>query len=165
MIREKNKLNFVQYNDDFPKLYKEEEKRLKQLGNFEIHHIGSSAIPKMPGKGVIDILILVDNQKNKTELMKKLSLLGYKQSKTLERGRSFFWRFSRVQEYGIHIMLKSNPKARHQILFKDFIINNPKEFKRYLKLKKENFIKSNADWTKYKNLKNDYFKDILERLK
>ena len=68
MIRQKDRLNFIPYNKDFPKRYKEEESNLRRLGDFEIHHIGSTAIPKMPGKGVIDILILVDSQKKKTEL-------------------------------------------------------------------------------------------------
>jgi len=30
---------------------------LKAIGNFEIHHIGSTAIPGLGGKGILDILL------------------------------------------------------------------------------------------------------------
>lgn len=159
-----NNIEFKPYSKKFPQLFNGERRILKRLGKFEIYHIGSSAIPNMPGKGIIDILILVRNQRNKIDLNNQLKKIGYAQGKTKERGRSFFWRIKSKQEYGIHIMLEKNKKARHQVRFRDYLIKNPGEFKEYLKLKKENFKKSKGDWTIYKNMKNNYFKKILKTI-
>ncbi len=158
-------LEFKPYNHKFPRYFKRERNILKKSGEFEIYHIGSTAIPNMPGKGIIDILILVKNQKQKTKLNKKLREIGYIQGKTKERGRSFFWRIEHRQEYGIHIMLENNKKAKHQVKFRDYLIKNTKEFKIYLKLKKENFKESGGDWKTYKEMKNNYFKRILKKIK
>ncbi|MDP3026539.1 MAG: GrpB family protein [Nanoarchaeota archaeon] len=156
-------LEFRPYSNKFPKYFRRERAILKRLGEFDIYHIGSSAIPNMPGKGIIDILILVRNQKQKITLNKKLKKIGYLQGKTKEKGRSFFWRVKSGQEYGIHIMLKNNKKAKHQVKFRDYLIKNPKEFKRYLGLKKENFKKSKGDWKTYKEMKINYFKQFLKK--
>ena len=123
-----DKIIFKSYSKKFPKIFNIERKILGKLGKFEIHHIGSSAVPNMPGKGIIDILILVKDQKQKIALNKKLKKIEYIQGKTKERGRSFFWKVKSRQEYGIHIMLGNNKKARHQIKFRDCLIKNPKEF-------------------------------------
>ncbi len=160
----KKELKFSDYNKDFPKLFKKEKSFLQKIEAREVHHVGSSAMPGMPGKGAIDILILVKNQKEKLKLKKRLLNLKYIQGKTKERFRSFFWKIQNNQEYCLHLILSSNPHSRDQIIFRDFINKNPKEFKRYLRLKKQNFERSRGDRSKYRKLKEEYFKEILKKL-
>jgi len=40
---------------------RQKNKILRVIGDFEIHHIGSTAVSGLGGKGIIDILIGVDN--------------------------------------------------------------------------------------------------------
>jgi len=160
----KKPLNFSEYNKNSPRLFKKEKLNLQKIGAREVHHVGSSAIPNMPGKGAIDILILSRTQEEKLKLKSKLILNGYTQGKSKERFRYFFWKIKDNQEYCIHLILSSNPISKDQILFRDYIIQNPKEFEKYSKLKEINFKKSKGNRAKYRELKQKYFQKILNKI-
>jgi GrpB-like predicted nucleotidyltransferase (UPF0157 family) len=52
-------IEVVQYNDDWPKMFEQEAASIKQaLGNncIEIHHVGSTSIPGLSAKPIIDII-------------------------------------------------------------------------------------------------------------
>lgn len=53
------KVNIRRYSKKFPIKYEEEKARLAKEGVAyeDIHHIGSTSVPGLPGKGIIDILI------------------------------------------------------------------------------------------------------------
>jgi len=58
------KLKISQYNQKFPKVFEREKKRIsKTIGGNEIHHIGSTAVPGLGGKGTIDIMIEIKSWK------------------------------------------------------------------------------------------------------
>ena len=60
-------VELVDYNENWVKEYEEEEKLLKDVLKdkiIEIHHIGSTSIPGLKAKPVIDILIVIDSLKN-----------------------------------------------------------------------------------------------------
>jgi GrpB-like predicted nucleotidyltransferase (UPF0157 family) len=55
-------VEIVGYDPRWPALFEEERERLRPLlAGAEIHHIGSTAIPGMPAKPVIDIMALVED--------------------------------------------------------------------------------------------------------
>ena len=55
-------VEIVTYDPGWPALFEEERERLRPLlPGAEIHHIGSTAIPAMPAKPVIDIMALVED--------------------------------------------------------------------------------------------------------
>ena len=69
--------SYLPYDPIFPKLFlKEKEYLQKIIGNDSvIEHFGSTAVPGLYGKGVIDIYILVPKQKMKSvsEILQKNS--------------------------------------------------------------------------------------------
>ena len=69
----------VEYNKDWSKLYKQQAKLIKKtLGKPYVgtYHIGSTAIPGVPAKPVIDIMVLLKD----IEAAKQLVALGYVES-------------------------------------------------------------------------------------
>ena len=64
-----------EYNFDYPKMYQEEEKKIKKFlkdNPVFIEHIGSTAIPNLKSKPIIDILISVNSLEDVA--LKKMSL-------------------------------------------------------------------------------------------
>lgn len=55
-----NNLKILRYNPKYPKIFQQNKKELiKVLGdNVEIHHIGSTAVSGLGGKGIIDMGIV-----------------------------------------------------------------------------------------------------------
>jgi GrpB-like predicted nucleotidyltransferase (UPF0157 family) len=65
------KYTFTKYKTDYPQLYQRERTKLKKiLPRARFEHIGSTAIPKLGGKGIIDILIGVKKNQIKTTIKK-----------------------------------------------------------------------------------------------
>ena len=61
---EKGKVVLDEYNDEWERIYKEEEKKLNRLiGKYviKIEHVGSTAIPGLIAKPIIDIGIAVED--------------------------------------------------------------------------------------------------------
>ena len=60
-----NKYIFKPYHEIFPKLFEQEKLRLSKYltGEYMIEHIGSTAVPGLGGKGIIDIMISVSKDK------------------------------------------------------------------------------------------------------
>lgn len=55
-------VEIVEYDPGWPALFEEERARLEPLlPGAEIHHMGSTAVPGMPAKPVIDLIALVDD--------------------------------------------------------------------------------------------------------
>jgi len=59
---DKRRVGVVSYNPNWTEIYKEESKKIKNVLSdiiVDIHHIGSTAIPGIKAKPVIDILVEV----------------------------------------------------------------------------------------------------------
>jgi GrpB-like predicted nucleotidyltransferase (UPF0157 family) len=75
------KIEVVSYNANWPKLFKAEAERIAVVLNQEviaIHHIGSTAIPTIAAKPVIDILIEVHDVQRIDSFNREMIKLGFR---------------------------------------------------------------------------------------
>ena len=135
--------------------------------NIQIEHVGSTAIPNIYGKNIIDILI---GAKDSDEfnfiknVLEENGFFGSENSKTYEY--QFF--ASRKEETGdgdihIHLVLKDTKRYRDFIVLRDFLLENEyiaKEYSDYKKSLIENNIK---DRKKYKEVKGEYVSKLIEK--
>lgn len=133
----------VPYNPKWPEYFREEALHLqKNLGEDiakEIHHIGSTAIPNMPAKPVIDILVECDDI-SLIEIIKiKLQPLGYtKISGHIVPHHSYFTkRYDAAEDitYHLHLRERGDAQVKRNINFRDYLIHHPTDAKAYAALK------------------------------
>ena len=137
-------INLEPYSSNWPVLFEDEkEKLLAVLGEIVTHieHIGSTAIPGIHAKPIIDILIGVNNLEYFNDKhIEKIKSPGYQYIKEYERElpyRRFFWKQDANQNRTHNIHLVNYPSAwweRH-ILFRDYLRKMPNEAKGYETLK------------------------------
>ena len=103
-----NKYVFRKYSNKYPSLFKREKSRLKEITpKARIEHVGSSAVPGLGGKGIIDVIISVPKNEIRASI-KKLEAGGYEYRPLAgEEGREFFRRIIRYggRERRVHIHL------------------------------------------------------------
>lgn len=137
--------------------------------DIEIEHVGSTAIPNMYGKNILDILIGVNNQ---TELEKvkqsliKINFVPSEKSKT--ENYQFFSSTEKETHDGdihIHLVIKNTERYDEFIVLRDYLLNNKKEAKDYSNLKKELIKSGITDRKEYKNKKAIYVSSLIERAK
>lgn len=119
---------FTPYNPQYPKLFSRERARLKQIfgPDCNIEHFGSTAVPQLGGKGIIDIYVTAP--KTKLPKIKTLlqSNLGYEYRPGGGDQRRYFLRrhhhtSSNTTTYYLHLTDSSNPDFQACLAFRDYL--------------------------------------------
>lgn len=71
-------VDFYPYTKKFKILFKEEKEKIKKaLPKADVFHVGSTAVENIGGKGIIDILVVLEDWKEKKEAVESLKKLGF----------------------------------------------------------------------------------------
>ncbi|MFA6004993.1 MAG: GrpB family protein [Patescibacteria group bacterium] len=136
------KYDFKPYYCEFPKLFKDEQRRLRSfLGNSPvIEHFGSSAVPGLGGKGIIDIFVAVprDQMKSTSELLLKAGY-GYREtggdSERLFHQRTVLHSENITQIYHVHVTFLENENFKQAILFRNYLRTHETDRLEYARVK------------------------------
>ena len=166
---DKRRIEVVSYNSNWKGMYKEESKKIKNVFSdiiIDIHHIGSTAIPGIKAKPVIDILVEVKNIEGVDQYNHKMKELGYEAMG--EYGipkRRFFRKGENNRTHHIHIFQVGNEEIKRHINFKEYLIAHPDKAREYSKLKEKLANKYTYNVENYTNGKSDFIKEIDRKAK
>lgn len=162
------------YTQDFLR-NKEEFEKIKQkllifLGkNTFIEHVGSTAIPNMVGKNIIDILIGAENEQEFEIFSKKIAENGYFPSlKSKTNIYQFFASSEKETTIGdshIHLVIKKTERFEEFILLKNYLLKNKKEAEDYSNYKKQILTSGKVNRSEYREVKSKYVSCLIEKAK
>ena len=163
---EMSKYSFKKYEINLPKLFQREKNKLKKIiPNSKIEHIGSTSIPGLGGKGIIDIAIFTPKKMIK-KYMKCLENIGYSyKPHPGDDKRKFMQKIIKYsgKERRIHIHLTLDKEFWNSFLaFRNYLRENKSVRDEYAKIKKEGARKSNGSGEKYFSHKKDFLKRIVK---
>lgn len=130
------------YNKQWPRLFKDEMERILPILKDEIiaaHHIGSTSIPGMWAKPIIDILLEVKDIAKIDDYNNLMNELGYEPRGELGiPGRRYFSRESPVdvRTHHIHAFQSGDHNIERHLAFKEYMIAHPEDARSYSELKK-----------------------------
>jgi GrpB-like predicted nucleotidyltransferase (UPF0157 family) len=104
-----------------------------------LHHIGSTAIPKILAKPVIDVLLEVDGIVRLDDKSSAMEQLGYEVMGEFGiPGRRYFRRdnASGIRTHQVHAFQKDSPQIERHLAFRDYLIAHPAEARTYGELKR-----------------------------
>jgi GrpB-like predicted nucleotidyltransferase (UPF0157 family) len=73
--KQNKQIEIVPYNPDWPNQFAKETKKIKEaLGDnaIEVNHIGSTSVPELASKPIIDIILECKNNKNSIKLLRNI---------------------------------------------------------------------------------------------
>ncbi len=160
---------FKDYDSSFPELFQKEKSRITTCTNIPliIEHVGSTAIPGLGGKGIIDIAIAVDKADLET-VAKHLQTIGYDFRPTFSTpDRYYFITFledpiDERRRYHVHLTYPENIEWKNFLSFRDYLISHPKALQEYAELKRKAVVEADQDGEKYRKLKEPIFKKICK---
>lgn len=166
------KYTFKPYSKIFPELFQREFNRIASSVNtaLVIEHIGSTAVPGLGGKGIIDIGIAVD-KKNMELVSKKLQALGYEFRPNFSTiDRFYFIAYlpdpeEGTRRYHIHLTYPENPEWKEFLGFRDYLRSHPKALQDYAELKQEAVSEAKDEGERYRKIKEPMFKKINAEIK
>jgi GrpB-like predicted nucleotidyltransferase (UPF0157 family)/ADP-ribose pyrophosphatase YjhB (NUDIX family) len=131
----------------------------------EIHHVGSTSIPGMGGKGMIDILIAIPDWSKKAALGQKLIDLGFTHVHKEINHRIFMSRVGETVKNDVHIHLTYIGSEEYQniLSFRNYLRSHPDEANRYADLKHLWLKQASGNRKIYTNSKNNYIASVLAK--
>jgi GrpB-like predicted nucleotidyltransferase (UPF0157 family) len=152
----------VGYNQDWPRLF-DAESRLIQiaLGNTvaRLHHIGSSAVPGLMAKPIIDILGESENISAISQKASAMNDLGFdfKGEYGISQ-RAYFSRTTGVAVH-VHIFPVGHFQIEKHLFFRDYLRTHPEAMSRY-QMRKEELLKRAVTREEYQAGKNDLIREL-----
>jgi GrpB-like predicted nucleotidyltransferase (UPF0157 family) len=158
------------HDPNWAEMYQEEADRLAKLFYAEmvtIHHMGSTAIPAIYAKPIIDILVVVKNIDRIDQYNDQMTSLGYSaRGEHGIPGRRYFSKHTQgSRTHHVHIYQAGNPEIERHLQFRDHLINHPDDAQAYsqLKVKLANIFPEDVD--RYTEAKSDFIQSINEKSK
>ena len=161
-------VKLVDYDKKWQEDYKDEEKLLKKVLKdqiIEIHHIGSTSIPGLQAKPVIDILIVIKDLNEIDKIENKLKEYNYEnRGQQGVEDRYFFAKGPEdARTHYIHFTEPNSATYYNQVYFKRYLIEHPEYITKYCELKKELACKYADERPKYTKGKNDFITDVIKK--
>jgi GrpB-like predicted nucleotidyltransferase (UPF0157 family) len=155
------------YDPQWPILYEEEEARiLGVIGDkvVAIEHIGSTAVPGLGAKPIIDIMVAVRHLADADECIEPLQSIGYEYVPEYEASipkRRYFRRGSQEAHRHLHIVERRSDFWERHILFRDFLRAHFEIAQQYYQLKKELAAKFGSDRDAYTDAKMSFIESVV----
>ncbi len=139
-----------------------------------VEHVGSTSVPGLAAKAIIDIDIIVKSEKEVKELIEALEDLGYYHQGNLGiEGREAFKRaikevplltehHSKWYPHHLYVCLENSVGLKNHLAIRDYLLKNEEAVKEYSELKKELAHKYPHDIDSYISEKTPFLTKILE---
>ena len=156
----------VPYSPMWTRLFQDEHARLQQaLGThvLDIQHIGSTAVPGLAAKPILDIGIAVAAEADVAMCVPLLTALGYtyRGDRGMNEGHFFDLGSEQSLTHYLHMLLIGNPAWQNYLLFRDYLIAHPAVRDAYLQLKQDLAARYVADRAGYTAAKAEFVQRVL----
>lgn len=156
----------VDYDPAWPKLFESLRDRIAAtLGPIAIaiEHVGSTSIPNMPAKPIIDMDVVVSPDRI-SAAMAAIQALGYRHEGNLGiNGRDAFRWCADFPDHHLYLCPEGSPALRRHLLFRDYLRANPESARAYAAHKRELAAIHHADRSKYQDAKAGFIDSIFAK--
>jgi GrpB-like predicted nucleotidyltransferase (UPF0157 family) len=156
------------YQPSWRENYELEAAQLKSIFGgelIEIHHIGSTSIPGMDAKPIIDILMVVHDIRKIDAYNNKMQHAGYiPKGEYGIPGRRFFIKGDELHHtHHLHVFQQRHADIARHINFRDYLIAHPEEASKYARLKKKLAVRHHLDIESYQAGKEQFIKQVDQK--
>ncbi|MFI6102180.1 GrpB family protein [Lentzea sp. NPDC051213] len=157
-------IELADYDAAWPGLYERERSRiLGVLPSADLEHVGSTSVPGLCAKPLIDMLLVVDDAADESSYVPALEAAGYRLSV-----REDDWHDHRILKgpdtnVNLHVFPRGCAQVRRHLIFRDWLRDNESDRELYAQAKRK---LSAQDWDRvqdYAAAKTEVVLEILER--
>ena len=163
------KIVVVPHENHWSEKFQMEAKRLKSAmpETVKIYHIGSTSVPGLAAKPIIDMIMEVENIESVDGWNERFIEVGYSVigENGISRRRYFIHGTEEKRSYHLHVFEKGNPEIVRHLAFRDYMMAHCEEAEAYATLKKELAEKYTYDGALYTEGKNEFVRNVDEKAK
>ncbi|HEX9038768.1 MAG TPA: GrpB family protein [Ktedonobacterales bacterium] len=129
----------VDYDLSWPRLFQEEQARLVNALDVlacDVLHIGSTSVAGLPGKPIIDILLVVDRLGSADPYLVPLEEQGYTFYPLVSNPERLMFGKGHPHTHHLHIVERGGEEHIRPLLFRDYLRTHPETARDYAMLKR-----------------------------
>lgn len=161
-------LQLIEYQDTWPALFRQVAQQLRAAvpaPGSVVQHIGSTAVPGLCSKPVLDVLLGVESLSDVEAAMPALSLAGFvyrpEHESQIPDRRYFVRPAGTFPKVHLHAVTRGGVLWRQHLHFRDQLLEHPELAKSYAALKKHLAVACAADKTAYTQAKAPFILQVL----
>jgi GrpB-like predicted nucleotidyltransferase (UPF0157 family) len=159
-------ITLADYDPRWPALYAREEARIRSvLGDrvVEIHHTGSTSVPGLAAKPVIDITLVVPDSADEPAYVPDMEAAGYRL--TIREPEWFEHRLFKGPDTNVnlHVFSPGCQEIERMVGFRDWLRTHPEDLDLYLRTKRELSTRTWAYVQNYADAKTEVVEAIAAR--
>jgi GrpB-like predicted nucleotidyltransferase (UPF0157 family) len=162
----RRRVEVVPYTREWKELFDKEKQLLESIfrqGGVELHHIGSTSVPGLSAKPIIDILLGIEELEKVDDITPEIVAAGYEaKGENGIAGRRYFQKNDEngIRKVHLHAFEKGSPQLHRHLVFRDYLIEYPEEAKRYAAVKETAARKYEYDIESYIAEKSPLVKEL-----
>lgn len=160
-------VTIVEYNPLWPILFDAERRRvLEAVGGkvSALEHIGSTAVPGLGGKPIIDMMAGVHGIADAEECVHLLERLGYTDVTPQPGNPEWFYYLGRghhSEAYHLHLVKFMSEHWLRHLLLRDFLRTHPEVAQQYYEMKKKLATDYGSDRVGYTEAKTSFIESVI----
>ncbi|MCR2822264.1 GrpB family protein [Lederbergia panacisoli] len=168
MVNRAMNIIVTNYDENWPELFKKEASHIQEILKneiVEIHHIGSTAVPNLKAKPIIDIMPTVKNIEVIDRYNEKMKGIGYEPLGEFGiKGRRYFRKGGENRTHQIHIFQFDNKfEIERHLAVRDYLKSHNQEAAAYGELKEQLAIQFPKDIEGYSLGKEEFVEGLEQR--
>jgi GrpB-like predicted nucleotidyltransferase (UPF0157 family) len=159
-------ITLVDYDPDWPRLFAREAERIRvMLGDtaLQIEHVGSTSVPGLPAKPIIDIVLVVPDSADEAAYLPAMEAAGY-----VLWVREPDWFEHRMfkgpdENINLHVFSSGTSEIERMLRFRDWLRATAADRDRYAEVKRELAKRTWRHVQHYADAKTAVIQDIMKR--
>ncbi|HYC11060.1 MAG TPA: GrpB family protein [Nitrososphaerales archaeon] len=155
-----------EYDADWPAIFAKEQARISSvLGDkaLMIEHVGSTSVPGLAAKPIIDILLVVDRTPDEKSYVPELESVGY-----VLRVREPTWHEHRLfkgpdADVNLHVFSRGDAEIERMLVFRDWLRTHGEDRDLYLRTKRDLASKTWKYTQNYADAKSAVVNSVLKK--
>ena len=160
-------IEIVEYSADWPLIFEREAVAILAACRpliTEVHHVGSTSVPGLAAKPILDILPVAAGPAEALEAVSRMTKLGYRYRG--ENGIAGRFYLDRVVDgrtvMHVHMFPAGHPEVQRHLVFRDHLRMNPNDAREYERLKMELAIRYREDRRIYTDSKAAFISAVID---
>ncbi|MFA6534729.1 MAG: GrpB family protein [Candidatus Babeliales bacterium] len=162
-------ITIVPYNPMWPELFEQESENIKKVFDASrlvaINHYGSTSVPGMTAKPVVDILVGVSEFYISDQEKSDLQQLGYVYIGKAWTNQRFYLRKRGEQSFNLAVVRHNGDLWRDNLMVREYLSSHPDEAKKYIQVKEQAISLGHTTLFAYSDFKYGFIVELIERAK
>jgi GrpB-like predicted nucleotidyltransferase (UPF0157 family) len=159
-------IRLAAYNPDWPARFEEERVEVEDaIGDWlvgGVHHVGSTAVPGLEAKPIIDILAGIRNLDESRACFEPLAQLGYMYAPYLPDEMHWFCKpHPSRRTHHLHLVPADSKRYLEELAFRDRLREDPGVAEKYVTLKRRLAARFANDRETYTEAKSTFIREAL----